>query len=47
MFKNGEELHVLRKHLGDECQHTVYEAEIIGLMLAAELITRENFVEMP
>ena len=45
IFKNGEELHVLRKHIGDECQHKVYEAEVIGLTLAAELIARENFVE--
>ena len=45
MFKNGEELHVLRKHVGDECQHMVYEVEVIGFTLAAELVARENFIE--
>jgi len=45
MFKKGEEQRVLRKHIGDECQHTVYEAEVIGLTLAAELIRQERFVE--
>jgi len=37
MFKQGEEQHVLRKHVGDECQHTIYEAKVIGLALAAKL----------
>jgi len=45
MFKQGEELQVLRKHVGDECQHIVYEAEVIGLTLAAKLVAGENFVE--
>src|SRR5882724_1186543 len=45
MFKNGEEQLILRKHIGDECQHMVYEVEVIGLTLAAELVARENFVE--
>ena len=31
MFRQGEESHVLRKYIGDECHHTVYEAEVIGL----------------
>jgi len=39
------EVHTLRKHIGDECHHTVYEAEVIGLTLAAELIARECFVK--
>ena len=45
MFRQGEELHAIRKHIGDECHHTVYEVEVIGLTLSAELIARENFVE--
>ena len=30
MFKEGEELHILRKHIGHECKHTVYKAKVIG-----------------
>jgi len=45
MFKQGEELCVLRKHIGDEYQHTVYQAEVIKLTLAAKLKERERFVE--
>ena len=45
MFKKGEEQCILRKHIGDEFQHTVYEAEVIGLTLAAELIRQERFIE--
>ena len=45
MFKQGVERQVLRKHVGAESQHTVYEAEVIGLTLAAELIEREGFIE--
>jgi len=44
MFRQGE-LHALRKHIRDECHHTVYEAEVIRLTLAAEIIARENFIE--
>src|SRR5882724_10554572 len=45
MLKQGEEIYILRKHVGDECHHPVYEAEVIGLTLAAKLIARESFVE--
>ena len=45
MFKHGEEVCTLRKHIGDEYHHTVYEAEVIGLTLAAKLIAREPSVE--
>jgi len=45
MFKQGEEIFALRKHVGDECHHTVYKAEVIGLTLAAELIARESFIK--
>jgi len=41
LFKQGEEVCVLRKHMGDECRHTVFEAEGVGITLAAELINRE------
>ena len=29
---------VARKHLGPDCEHTVFEAEVVGLTLAAKLI---------
>ena len=45
IFKHGEELHILRKHVGDECQHMVYKSEVIRLTLAAKLVARENFVK--
>ena len=45
MFKQGEEVGTLRKHVGDEYHHTVYEAKVIGLTLAAKLIARERSVE--
>jgi len=45
MFKQGEELCILRKHVVGECQHTVYKAEVFGLTLAAKLIRRERRVE--
>src|SRR5882724_561149 len=45
MFKQGVERQVLRKHVGDESQHTIYEAEVIRLTLAAELIEREGFIK--
>ena len=45
MFKQGVEQQVLRKQIGDEFQHTVYEAEVIRLTLAAELIEREGSIK--
>jgi len=45
MFKQGEETGTLRKHVGDECHHTVYKAEVIGLTLASKLLARERSVE--
>jgi len=45
MFKQGEEQLILRKHIGDEFQHTLYEAEVIGLTLVAKLIKRERIVK--
>jgi len=38
LFHSGQEKRVARKHPGPDCEHTVFEAEVIGLMLAAELI---------
>jgi len=45
MFKQGVETHTLRKLVGDECHHTVYEVEVVRLTLAAQLIASENLIE--
>jgi len=42
LFRNREERGVLRKDLGKENEHTVFEAEVMGLALAAELIRAED-----
>ena len=33
---------MLRVHLGSAVQHTIYEAELLGLSLAAELMRAES-----
>jgi len=38
LFRAGNSPRVLRYHLGTEEEHTVFEAEEVGLMLAAKLI---------
>jgi len=47
MFKQGEEICILRKHVGDECQHIVYKAEVIGLTLAAKMFEERALLNMP
>jgi ribonuclease HI len=39
LFIDGNESTALRFHLGSEKQHTVYEAEIVGLTLSLHLLT--------
>jgi len=41
LFRNGHEKRVLRKHLGKGEEHTVFEAKVVGLALAAELVRAE------
>ncbi|KAG2067624.1 hypothetical protein BDR04DRAFT_956330, partial [Suillus decipiens] len=38
----GQAPRKLKYHLGLECKHTVYEAEVIGLSLTAQLIATER-----
>jgi len=45
LHKGGMERGTLRKHLGNEEQHTMFEAELLGLSLAAELIKAEAHVQ--
>jgi len=43
LYKNGEEKRSLRKHLGSTEQHTVFKAELLGLALAAESISKVQY----
>jgi len=45
MFKQGVETRTLRKLVGDECHHTVYKAEVVGLALVAQLMASENLIK--
>jgi len=45
LYRNGELKATLRKHLGSEDCHTVFEAEVVGLSLAAKLVRRERNVQ--
>jgi len=46
LYRNGEERRVLRKYLGKETHHTVFEAEVIGLTIAVELVRMEGYLDM-
>src|SRR5882724_5852990 len=45
LLRNGEEKCTLRKYLGKEGEHTVFEAEVMGLALAAELVRAETHMD--
>ena len=45
LYINGTQHESLQHHLGSEEHHTVYEAELVGLILAATLIHQINFLE--
>ena len=40
LYRNGIECDILRKHLGSEEHHTVYEAEIVGAIMGAHLASK-------
>ena len=46
LFRNREEIRELRKQIGPEDQHTIFEGEVVGMLLAAELIRAEGYVDM-
>jgi ribonuclease HI len=46
LYKEGQEIKVLRKYLGPETHHTVFEAELVGMCLGTELIQAERGVTM-
>lgn len=47
LMRSGQEPRTLRYYLGPDEEHTVYEAEILGLTLAAQLLLTERNVEYP
>lgn len=47
LTRTGKELRILRYHLGSEDDHTVYEAEVVGLTLAIQLLATERDVSYP
>ena len=42
MYRNGRHTRTLKCHLGPASKHTVYEAELIGLLLGLHLIKTEK-----
>ncbi|KAG2056083.1 hypothetical protein BDR06DRAFT_865757, partial [Suillus hirtellus] len=42
LFRAGKSPHVLHYYLGKDDEHTIFEAEAVGLSLAAQLITMEE-----
>lgn len=42
LIREGQEPRALRYHLGSDEEHTVYEAELLGLTLAAHLLATER-----
>ena len=45
LFKRGEGPRVLKFHLGSITHHTVYEAELVGLLLALHLLRDKRDVD--
>ena len=44
LFRDGQEIQSLRYQLGLLTRHTTYEAEVVGVLLVAELICKERAV---
>ena len=44
LFRDGDEVWLLRKCLGSEGQHTVFEGKVMGMILAVELIRAEGYM---
>jgi hypothetical protein len=42
LTREGRELKILHFHLGPALQHTVYEAEVVGMILAVQLLRQEQ-----
>ncbi|KAF8591816.1 ribonuclease H-like protein, partial [Ramaria rubella] len=46
LFRDGQRKRSLRKYLGKENHHTVFEAELVGMCLGVELLRTERNVNM-
>ena len=44
LYRGSAEKKALRKHMGSKEHHTVFEAELLGISLATELIKSESHV---
>ena len=42
LFRDGRRRRTLRAYLGESTRHTVYEAELVGILLAAHLLREEG-----
>ena len=47
MYRKGKHIRSLRLHLGPAEDHTIYEAELVGLLLAIHLIATEKWCRVP
>ena len=47
LTRMGTTQRILHYHLGPEGEHTVHEAELIGILLAIQLIKTEHVVSIP
>jgi len=47
LFINHNHVATLHQHLGKATEHTVFEAEAVGLVLAAHLLTQRREVTFP
>jgi len=47
MFRKDRRPRILKYHLGEDSEHTVYEAEEVGLILAAHLLATERDLPSP
>ena len=47
LYQTRQAPKTLRYHLGSDSEHTVYEAEVVGMTLAAQLLLTKRDVELP
>ena len=45
LYINNTPHHTLQHHLGSDKHHMAYKAELVGLILAAELLQQLDFLE--
>ena len=47
LYINDVQITMLQYHLGPATEHTVFEAELVGMILAAQLLTMHNIFPLP